>query len=143
MQVAEATIDRPSRVANPTVESFLAALSAGDFEALERLLAPDVWMRNLLVRSVAESHGARQAVEAFRSWIGGPHGSRMIDSDHHPMAGREFLRYRFLVRPEWSPERWHVIEQAGFCRVRDGRITRLDLACSGYYPVEAGPSDTR
>lgn len=57
-------------------------------------------------------------------------------AEHHTMAGREFVRYRFMLRPGWAPERWHVIEQAGYCRVHDGVITRMDLACTGYFPIE-------
>jgi hypothetical protein len=28
-----------------------------------------------------------------------------------------------------------VIEQTGFCRVKDGRISRIDLVCTGFHPL--------
>ena len=125
-------------------KALLAALRDGDFEALETLLAPDVWLRNLLVKQLHESTTAADAVEAFRSWVGSPHGAVMLDCEHRSLANRELLRYRFLVRPVWAPDDWHVLEQTGYCRVKDGRISRLDLACTGYFPAdEAGvPAET-
>lgn len=131
---------RPENPASPAdvVEAFLDRLGSGQHDRLEELLAPDVWMRALLTREVHEATTARETAEAFSTWVGGAAGSRMVESEHRAMAGRRFLRYRFVVRPYWEPERWHVIEQAGFCKVHEGRITRFDLACTGYFPVEAG-----
>lgn len=140
----ETTAPNPSIASAEPVEALLAALRDGDFAALETLLAPDVWLRNLLVKQLHESTTAADAVEAFRSWVASPHGAVMLDSEHRPLANRELLRYRFLVRPVWAPDRWHVLEQTGYCRVKDGRISRLDLACTGYFPAdEAGvPAET-
>lgn len=120
--------------------AFLARLRDGDFEAIEELLAPDVWLRSLLVRKVHESNTAAEAVAALRSWVGSPHGAEVIETDHHPMAGREFIRYRVLVRPTWAPDRVHVLEQVGYCRVKEGLITRLDLVCTGYHAVDEPPA---
>jgi hypothetical protein len=61
----------------------------------------------------------------------------MIQAEHQTMIGRDYLRYRFLVRPEFAPTQWHVVEQTGFVRVRDGRITRIDMVCTGFHPVDA------
>ena len=119
----------------PVPARFLDLLGRGDFDAVGELLAPDVWLRALLVREVHESNTAAGAVAALRDWVGSPHGARILDAEHQPVTGREWLRYRFLVRPTWAPEAWHVIEQTGFCRVKDGRISRLDLVCTGYFPA--------
>jgi hypothetical protein len=50
------------------------------------------------------------------------------------------VRYRVAERPAWVPEQWHVIAQTGYLRVRDGRISRLDLVCTGYHPVVEPPA---
>lgn len=138
LQSVSATITTPS--APPPAEDvsarFLDLLARGDFAAVGELLTPNVWVRALLVREVHESNTAAAAVEALRDWVGSPHGARILDAEHRPMAGRERLRYRFLVRPKWAPETWHVLEQTGYCRVKDGRISRLDLVCTGYYPAD-------
>lgn len=115
----------------------LRCLGAGDFDALERVLAPTVWLRAVLVRRVHEASTARGVVAALRAWTATPHGRLLVDSGHYRMPGREFVRYRFLLRPPWAPEEWRMMEQCGYLRVCEGRISRLDLACSGYHPVDA------
>jgi hypothetical protein len=119
----------------PVPARFLELLGEGDFAALAELFTEDVWLRALLVREVHEETTAAGAAEAFRDWVGSPHGARLLEAEHHTVAGRERLRYRFLVRPTWAPDAWHVLEQTGFCRVKDGRISRFDLACTGYFPA--------
>jgi flavin-dependent dehydrogenase len=132
---APATIETTAGPDHPAV-AFLDALRRRDFDGLERLLAPDVWMRALLPSKVREEKDARGAVSAYRLWYGGAGECRLLEAEHHTLAGRDYLRYRFLVRPDFAPDRWHVVEQAGFCRVKDGRISRLDLACTGFHPTD-------
>lgn len=116
-----------------TVRRFLDALARRDFDELEALLAPDVWFRALLPRSIHETRSAGEAIAALRDWYGGASEFEPLTADRYRMANREHLRYRFRLLPAWAPEEWHEIEQAGFCRVRDGRISRLDVVCSGFH----------
>lgn len=81
-----------------------------------------------------ESKTAEEAVETLRSWLLGVGGTQLLDRAHHSVQGREHVRYRFLLRPDWQPDQWHVVEQTGLCRVK-GRITRLDV-CTGFFPVD-------
>lgn len=117
--------------------SFLAALGRRDFDDIERHLATDVWFRALLPRGLEEARSASETREKLSSWFSGAEPFRVLENDHHSLEGREHLRYRFLLRPEWAPEQWHVIEQVGFCRVKEGVISRLDLVCTGFFPTEA------
>lgn len=119
-----------------TAVRFLQALGRRDFAELESLLAPDVWMRALLPRKLREGGTAEEAVEAFRSWYGGAPELQVLELEHDTMANRELLRYRFRLRPDWAPDQWHEIEQVGYCRVTDGRISRIDLSCTGFHPTE-------
>jgi hypothetical protein len=121
----------------PTSARFLAALRELDFEGLERCLAPDVWFRTLLPRRVHESKTARETARTLRDWIEGHGDGRLLESDHSVSIGRERIRYRFLLRPKWAPDQWHVMEQTGSFKQRDGKISRLDLVCSGYHPSDA------
>ena len=116
--------------------AFLDALRRRDWTALEQLLTPDVWMRALLPKRVLEENTAIGAVANYRRWYGASE-CQMVQAEHQTMIGRDYLRYRFLVRPEFAPTQWHVVEQTGFVRVRDGRITRIDVVCTGFHPVEA------
>lgn len=124
------------RPANAVVGSFLEALARRDFEALAECFAPNVWMRALLTRRLHESTTAEGAVAAYREWFGGAPAFEVLFVEQHTMAEREYLAYRVRLRPDWAPDQWHVIEQVGFCRVKDGRITRLDLSCSGFFPSD-------
>jgi len=121
-----------------TVKGFLAALGRYDFDGLESYLADDVWFRALLPKSMYESKTSRQAADAYRRWYAGAHRFRALDLEYRTIEGREYLRYRFEVLPEWAPDQWHVVEQAGFCRVKEGRISRLDVVCTGFHPLAEG-----
>ena len=122
--------------------AFLDALRRRDWSALETLLAPDVWMRALLPKRVLEENTAIGVAAAYRRWYGGNGECQLLQAEHQTMVGREYLRYRFLLRPDFAPEQWHVVEQTGFCKIQDGRITRLDLVCTGFHPV-AGAGTAR
>jgi flavin-dependent dehydrogenase len=135
MTAAAAPIVTAAPPDHPAV-AFLDALRRRDWTALEQLLTPDVWMRALLPKRVLEENTAIGAVANYRRWYGGV-DSQMLQAEHQTMIGRDYLRYRFLVRPEFAPAQWHVVEQTGFVRVRDGRITRIDMVCTGFHPVEA------
>jgi 2-polyprenyl-6-methoxyphenol hydroxylase-like FAD-dependent oxidoreductase len=156
-----ATSPPAPRPSDEVAVAFIQALARRDWAAIERLLAPEVWMRALLPSRVHEEKTAAGALAIFRKWFDAP-TTRLLEAEHHTLAGREHLCYRFLVRrdhPE-TPGRkiaggkagdggqpstssggagdlspWHLVEQTGFCRVKDGRISRLDLACTGFHPI--------
>lgn len=120
--------------------ALLSALSEQDWPRVRGLLADDVWMRALLTRGVDEAHDADTVTAAMRTWHGDTNGFVVLDLAHDTIERREHIRYRFAERPSWAPDQWHVIEQTGYLRVREGRISRLDLVCTGYHPVDIVPT---
>lgn len=127
---------------------FLDALRRRDFDALRDHLSEDVWFRALLTRGLHESKTREEAVRMLSEWYGNASAFETIETAHHSVEGREFIRYQFRLKPDWAPEQDHIIEQAGFCRVKDGRIRRLDLVCTGFHAVkeargEASSSSSR
>ena len=120
---------------------FLEALARQQFDELHQLLADDVWLRALLTREIVEAHDSDTAARLLRQWHGGTHGFVVLDRQHDTIQTRELVRFRFAELPAWAPGQWHVIEQTGYLRVRDGRISRLDLVCTGYHQV-SGPEST-
>ena len=118
-------------------ERFLDAVSRRDFDELERVFAPNLWFRALLPRRILESNVASEALTAFRGWLEGASGFRVLATNHHASQGREFVSYRFLLRPDWAPKQWHIMEQSGYLREKEGRVSRLDVVCTGFYPVDA------
>jgi len=127
-------------------ERFLDAVSRRDFDELERGFAPNLWFRALLPRRILESNVASDAITAFRGWLEGANDFRVLAAEHRKSQGREFVSYRFLLRPDWAPEQWHIMEQSGYLREKEGRVSRLDVVCTGFYPVdevdERSPSRT-
>jgi hypothetical protein len=113
---------------------FLEALTGRDFDAIEGLLAPDVWLRALLPRRVDEHRGADDVSAAFRAWYGATSAFEPIAFDHDPVGSKERVAYRIRLRPDWEPETWHLIEQVAFLSVRDGHIRKIDLVCTGFMP---------
>lgn len=122
-------------------QRFLEALTQRDFTALEELLAADVWLRALLPRHLDEHYGSGETATAFRSWYGAAQAFEAIAVDHDNVIGKERIRYRFMLRPDWAPETWHVIEQSAFLSIKDGLIRKIDLVCTGFLPVDdpSGP----
>jgi hypothetical protein len=121
----------------------LDAIVTRDFETLYATLADDVWMRALLPRDLVEVHSAAAATDVIRDWFSAHEAIEVAETEQHTVEGREFIAYQLLVRPHWEPEVWHVVEQSAYCRVAEGRVTRLDLLCTGYFPTvqRSRPSD--
>jgi hypothetical protein len=139
----------PSRTGGPTsrvavaatppedaavVDRFLRAVVEADEATLLALLDPDVWLRAMLVREVIEEHDAVATLARFHGWFGSAVAREVLHAATSPVASRHHVAYRFLLRPAWAPDVWHLIEQSGYARVRDGRISRLDLVCTGFHP---------
>jgi hypothetical protein len=130
----------PAATPAHVAQALLTALSGQDWPGVRNLLADNVWMRALLTREVTEAHDADSVVAALRTWHGDTNGFVVLEATRDTIEHRESIRWRFAERPGWAPDQWHVIEQTGYLRVRDGRISRLDLVCTGYHPVDAPPT---
>jgi hypothetical protein len=112
----------------------IEAVVAWDEPTVRALLADDVWFRALLVRDVVEHHDASAAMEVLYGWYGSAYDSELVDVATEAVTTRERLTYRVRLRPAWEPGVWHLIEQTGYLRAVDGRISRLDLTCTGFHP---------
>ncbi len=129
--MAESTTSTGAAVAR----RFLDAIATRDFDGLSAILAADVWMRALLPREIVETHSVADTMEKFRSWFAPHETLEVLATEQRTVEGREFLAYKLLVRPDWAPDVWHVVEQSGYCRVVDDRVTRIDLVCTGFFPT--------
>ena len=114
---------------------FIEALTARDFAALGELLDPTVWLRALLPRQLVERRGAHDVLGAFAAWYGGATGFAPVALNHDVVGSKERATYRFVLSPDWAPETEHLIEQTAFLSLRDGRIRKIDLVCTGFMPL--------
>jgi hypothetical protein len=114
----------------------VAALTERDFGRLARTLAPEVRMRALIPSGCVELSGAEPAAARFASWFGEANGLELVRSGSDEVGDRLHVFYRLRVKRPGDP--WKVIEQHLFCALNEGRITALDLVCSGFRPEWAG-----
>ncbi|MBQ91570.1 MAG: hypothetical protein CL441_09235 [Acidimicrobiaceae bacterium] len=124
----------PPDTETAVVDRFMKGLADADYEALALTLAPDVWFRGLLPKRTEESRTAVDLLDTLRGWFDRP-GATLEASDQHQLGTRVHVRYRFRMKPRFAPDQWHEVEQTGYCRVKDGRITRLDIVCTGFHPA--------
>ena len=122
---------KPSLVAYPA-SGFAGALVAGDFDCLTAMLAADVRMRALLPPGPVELCGATDAGAKFASWFGGAKSLELVRAGSDEVGDRLHVFYR--LRVSRSDDSSSIVEQHLFCALDEGRITALDLVCSGFRP---------
>jgi hypothetical protein len=115
---------------------FVAALTERDFGRLAGTLAPDVRMRALIPPGPVELSGAESAAARFAFWFAESNGLELVHSGSDEVGDRLHVFYRLRVKRPDDP--WKVIEQHLFCALDEGRITALDLVCSGFRPDAVG-----
>jgi SnoaL-like domain len=124
---------RSTETTSSTARRLVEAIARRDWDALGRCLASDVWMRALLPRETVECHTAASAVAVIAGWFGDAYEFELDRLEPDTSTGaRVRVGWHARLRPDWEPDRWHVVEQVGFCKIVDGRVTRLDLVCTGF-----------
>jgi hypothetical protein len=116
--------------------ALLDAICDRDFDALASCLAPDAALRAVLPPRIVEAAGADEILRWFRRWYDTDHQVDLIDCELADVVGRARLSWRFRVaaHPVNGDPGPHLIEQVSYCDVEAGRITRIDLLCSGFRP---------
>ncbi|MDX1385517.1 MAG: nuclear transport factor 2 family protein, partial [Thermoanaerobaculia bacterium] len=142
LPVTERSSATPEPPSSPweVAESFLDRLRRREITSLGEILAADVWLRALLPGDTREERGAAAVVATFRGWFERAAEITLVHSQHHSLGTRELVGYRYRVRKQAGDSDLYLVEQTGYCRVKDGRIRRLDVVCTGYHRVE--PADT-
>jgi len=131
---------RQSSATDPGV-ALVAALTERNFDRLAGVLATDTLMRALIPPGPVELSGAESAAARFASWFGDLEGLELVHSGSDKVGDRLHVSYRLRVKRAGDP--WKVVEQHLFCALDKGRITALDLVCSGFRPEGARlPSQT-
>ncbi len=126
-------------------DALVAALAERDFDRLAGTLAPDVRMRALIPPGPIDLLGANPAAARFATWFGESDGFELVRSGSDEVGDRLHVFYRLRVKRPGDP--WKVIEQHLFCAFDKGRITALDLVCSGFrvdrghHHVKGSPSE--
>jgi hypothetical protein len=115
--------------------ALVAALAERNFTRFADTLTPDLSMRALIPPGLIELLGAETAAERFSAWFGSVDELYLVQSGSDEVGDRLHVFYRFRVKR--TGDSWKTIEQHLFCAVAGGRITALDLVCSGFRPEAA------
>ena len=110
----------------------IAALEERDFGRLADTFAPDVRMRALIPPGPIELAGAEPAVARFAAWFGDSEVFELVRSGSDAIGDRLHVFYRLRVKRPGDALK--VIEQHLFGTLDRGRISALDLVCSGFRP---------
>ncbi len=62
-----------------------------------------MWFRPLPPHSLYEATAASDTVAAFRAWFGAAEMFEVVATEHHTIAHREHIGYRFPLRPTGRP----------------------------------------
>lgn len=124
--------DAPAELAR----AFVAAIAAKDRGALKDLLAPNIDFRGVTPNHPWEAGDPESVAEiVFGSWFEpADHVREIVEVTTAAIADRQMLRYRFLM--DSDGERC-LVEQHGYFDASSGRITRMNLVCSGFRSVDA------
>ena len=115
---------------------FVAAVTERDFGRLAGTLAPDVRMRARVPSGPVELSGAEPAAARFARWFGDSDALELVHSGSDEVGDRLHVFFRLRVKEPGDP--WKLVEQHLFCALDEGRITALDLVCSGFRPDRGG-----
>lgn len=114
------------------VRDFIESLAAQDFTALGECLDSGVQFRALIPPGSREASEAEEAVAFMRRWFGAADRIELKSADIHPVGDRFSVRYAMRVHED----QWYDVEQQAYCTVADGRISSMELLCSGFLPVD-------
>lgn len=119
-------------------DEFVDALTAQDFDRLSECFAPDVEFHAVVpaTGSFREQTGADETADQFRRWFGDADPFELLESSITPIVDKVRLSYRLAACEEGK---WHVVEQQAYATIGEGGIEKLDLACSGFRPVDVDP----
>jgi hypothetical protein len=116
----------------------LDAMSTHDFEQLLPAFADDARLEALLPSAYREWHGARDAVGAFELWFGDAEQFEVVDASVGQVGPLLQLRWQLRVRSPRRGDGPMTIEQVAYASVDEtGRIDRMRLLCSGFWPEHA------
>ena len=113
-----------------TAARFVRAIATHDQEALEECFAEDARFRALTPSGVEEYDDGASAAAVVTGWFADADLDLLAESSAS-VGDRLHVSYRFAGTEEGKP---FLVEQHVFCRVSSGRLTDVDLMCSGLRP---------
>jgi TusA-related sulfurtransferase len=114
-------------------EDWIRAIANEALDRLEQFCQPGITSRLLTPGHFETLDNAVDLVATYRDWFGDYTNFQVVGSRIERVGERLGIFYRFLLQ---NREDWYTIEQQLYCTLKDGRVERLNLLCSGFQPVE-------
>jgi ketosteroid isomerase-like protein len=118
-------------VASAVSEQLVAAIASQDTAAIAACLTADAHLRALIPSGLTGRTGASEAAALIAAWFGDSTELDLVEMEADEVGDRSHVAYRFTGVEEGEP---YIVEQHLYCTVRDGKIERADLLCSGFRP---------
>lgn len=119
------------RGALETATEFARAYAQGDYERVRKLVAPDVFEREINPGGYIELRGPDELIAEARGFTG-RYGDPEVLEQTVETAGR-LVRVINRWRHQWHGEPMLCDFYELLC-IEDGRIAQIDLVCSGVVP---------
>ena len=114
---------------------FVAAIERQAWAELAALFDPTVQFRALIPKDLREADDRAAAANYLQRWFGDADQLVLVSSEVELMHDRVHITYR--VREH--EDQWYLVEQQAYCTIRDGKINKMDLLCSGFRPEATQP----
>jgi hypothetical protein len=116
-------------------DALLTALAAHDFDGIADAFEPDAKLSALLPRGYDEWHDTAGVRAAFERWFGDVEELEVADASVGRIGDLLQLRWRVRVQGGRFGARAMVVEQYASAHLGpSGRIARLSLLCTGFWP---------
>lgn len=115
----------------PVGEQLVRAIARQDPSAIADCFTPEAQFRALIPPGLREREEANETAALIAAWFSDSTDLDLIESELDEVGDRLHLAYRFQGVEEGQP---YVVEQHLFCTLKDDKIARADLLCSGFRP---------
>jgi ketosteroid isomerase-like protein len=116
-----------------TGRAFADAYAAGDCSRVEVLLDPDVRYREITPSRMVDATGRAAILDEVREFLDRYDRHETLEVEAWQVGGRVGARTLWRLH---RGEEIEVVEWCEYVTVRDGRITALDVVCSGPMPEQ-------
>lgn len=114
---------------HPVATALASAVADRALDRLAPQLDEEVRLRALLPADQIEERGREAVLARFDVWFRDHDTITLADVAGDEVGDRVLVHYKLLIDPDGEAR---VLSQTAVCSMRDGRVSRIDLVCSGY-----------
>ena len=116
---------------NSIFERLVAGIASQDEAAIAACFTEEAHFRALTPPGLRERTGASETAALIAAWFGDSTELDLLDMRADVVGDRSHISFRLAGVEEGES---YIVEQHLYCKVKDGKIERADLLCSGFRP---------